>query len=217
LLIYWRKFPSLQEFHLRRQRAPGEDYLAAGDVAVHIVVRLASIGAVQAEIFDCAMESVGRQGSVDALALKLLSANLGAQVDGDTSRAAMLIERTSAHAGTSQAQHYRPAVVAGRGEEFALEAIKAHRAFTPCFTRALGGKAPNGARQLAHQGFIRARLERDNRVVLNSHRGAQLLGQEMAQVDRQSAAELQALRLEGRRLDRQAAPRMRERPRVIEY
>ena len=119
----------------------------------------------------------------------------------------MLIERTSAHARASQAQHYRPAVVAGRGEELALEAIEAHRAFAPCFARALGGKAANRAGQLAHQGFIRARLERDDRVVLDSHRGAQLLGQEMAQVDRQAAAELQALRLERRRLDRQAALR----------
>ena len=70
---------------VRRKRAPGEDHLAAGDVAVQIIVRLGGFGAAQAETFDCAMESVGRQGSVDALALKLLSANLGAQVDGDTS------------------------------------------------------------------------------------------------------------------------------------
>ena len=109
--------------------------------------------------------------------------------------AAMLIERAGAHARASQAQHYRSAIVARRGEELALEAIKAHRAFAPCFARALGGKAANRARQLAHQGFIRARLERDDGVVLDPHRGAQLLGQKMSQVDRQAAAELQALRL----------------------
>ena len=107
----------------------------------------------------------------------------------------MLIERTCAHAGASQAQHHGSAIVAGRGEELALEPIESHRAFAPCFARALGGKAANRAGQLAHQGFIRARLERDDRVVLDSHRGAELLGQKMTQIDRQSAAELQTLRL----------------------
>ena len=102
------------------------------------MVRLAGLGAMQAEIFDRAMESVGRQGSVDAFALELLRADLGAEVHRDASSAAMLIERTGAHAGTSEAQHYRPAVVTGRGEEFALEAFDAHSAFTPCFARSLG-------------------------------------------------------------------------------
>src|SRR5208337_4173340 len=101
-------------------------------------------------------------------------------------------------------------MVAGRGEELALEAIEPHRAFTPSFARALGGKAPNRPRQLAHQGFIRARLERDDR-------GVQLLGQEMTQVDRQAAAELQTLGLERRWLDRGAARQAREHPRAAEY
>jgi hypothetical protein len=134
------------------------------------------LGAVEAEILDGAMQRVGRQGSIDALALELLRAHFSTQVDCDTSAAAMLIEGAGAHAGASQAQYYRSAIFAGRGEELALEAIKAHRTFAPCFARALGGKAANRAGQLAHQGFIRARLERDNRVVFDSHRGTQLLG-----------------------------------------
>ena len=142
-----------------------------------------------------------RERAVDALSFELLRAYFGAEVDGEASRAAMLIERTGAHAGASQAQHHWSAIVARCGEELALEAIEAHRAFAPCFARALGGKTANRAGQLAHQRFIRARLERDDRIVLDSHRGAELLGQEMAQVDRQPAAELQALRLERRRLD----------------
>ena len=183
------------------QRAPSEDYLAAGYVAVQIVMRLAGFGAVQAEIFDRSMQRVGSQGSIDAFAFELLRAHLGAQVDCDTSAAAMLIERAGAHARASQAQHYRSAVVAWRGEELALEPIKAHRAFAPCFACAFGGKAANRAGQLAHQRFIRARLERDDRIVLDPHRGAKLLGQEVPQVYWQSAPKLQALRLEWRRLD----------------
>ena len=131
----------------------------------------------------------------------------------------MLIERARAHARASQAQHHRPAIVAGRREELALETLHPHRAFAPCFARALGRKSADRARQLAHQGFVRARHQRDDRVVLDSHRRAQLLGQEMPQVDRQAAAELQALGLQRRRLrlDWDAARRTRERPRSAEY
>ena len=174
---------------------------------------------MQAKILDCAMQRVWRQRSIDALALELLRAHFGAQVNRQASTSAMLIEWASAHARASQAQHYRPAIVARRGKELALEAIEAHCAFAPCFARALGGKAADGARQLAHQSFIRARLERDDRVVLDTHRGAQLLGQEMPQVDRQAAAELQTLRLERRRLGLHLhiARRTRERSRGPKY
>src|SRR5208283_4838977 len=182
-------------------------------------MRQTAFGPLEAEILDRAMQCFGRQRPIHALALELLRAHLGAQVDRDASAPAMLIERTCAHARASQAEHDRAAVVAGRGEELALEAIQSHRAFTPCFARALGGKAPNRPRQLAHQGFIRARLERDDRVVLYTHRGAQLLGQEMTQVDRQAAAELQTLCLERRwlGLDWHAAGRTRKRSRRPEY
>ncbi len=100
-------------------------------------MRLAGFCAVEAEILDCAMQRVGRQGSVDAFTFELLCVHLGTEVNCDTSAAAMLIERAGAHAGASQAQNYRSAIVAGRGEELALEAIEAHRAFAPCFARAL--------------------------------------------------------------------------------
>jgi hypothetical protein len=158
-------------------------------------VRLAAFAPAQAKILDGAMQRVRRQCPIDTLALKLLRAHFGAQVNRQASTPTMLVEWASAHARASQAQHYRPAIVARRGKELALEAIEAHRAFAPCFARALGGKAPNRASQLAHQGFIRARLERNDRIVLDSHRGTELLGQEMTQVDRQSAAELQTLSL----------------------
>jgi len=200
VLIYWRKFPLPFASSLRWQWSPGEDYLAARHVTVEIIMRQAVLCAMQAEILDRAMQRVWSQRSVNALALELLRAHLGPQMNGEASAAAMLIERPGAHAGASQAQHYRSAIVTRRGEELALQTIEAHRAFAPCFARALGGKAPNRPRQLAHQRFIRARLERDDRVVLDPHRGAQLLGQEMPQVDRQAATELQTLRLERRRL-----------------
>src|SRR3984885_12460618 len=172
------------------QWAPGEDYLAAGDVAVQIIVRLAAFAPAQAKILDGAMQRVRRQCPIDTLALKLLRAHFGAQVNRQASTPTMLVEWASAHARASQAQHYRPAIVARRSKELALEAIEAHRAFAPCFARPLGGKAANGTRQLAHQRLIRARLERDNRVVLDTHRGAKLLGQEVPQVYRQGGGGL---------------------------
>ena len=43
-------------------------------------MRLAGFAAMQAEIFDCAMERVGRQGSIDALAFELLRADPGDEV-----------------------------------------------------------------------------------------------------------------------------------------
>src|SRR5208282_2184431 len=96
-------------------------------------------------------------------------------------------------------------VFARRGEELALKAVETHRAFAPCLARTLGRKAPNRPRQVTHQGFTRARLERDYRVLLDSHRGSELLGQEMAQVDREAAAQLQPLHLEQRRLGGRAS------------
>ena len=96
LLIIGENFLSVARRLLRRKRPPGEDYLAACYVTVQIIVRQAAFGAVQAEILDCAMQRVGRQRPVDAFAFELLRAHLGAQVDRDTSAAAMLIERTGA-------------------------------------------------------------------------------------------------------------------------
>ena len=108
------------------------------------------------------MESV--TPPIDALAFELLRADFGAEMDCDASAAAMLIERASAHRA-SQAQHDRSAVVAGRGEELALETIEAHRAFAPCFARALGGKRRESRGPARASGFhssaVRAR--RSNR------------------------------------------------------
>jgi hypothetical protein len=100
-------------------------------------MRLTRFGAVAAEILDRVMQRVGRQRPFDALAFELLRAHLGTQMHRDASSPAMLIERAGAHAGASQAQHHRSAIVAGRGEEFALEAVEAHRALAPSLTRAL--------------------------------------------------------------------------------
>ncbi len=124
-------------------------------------MRQAVGGAVQAEIFYCAMQRVGGQCAVDAFSFELLRADLGAQVDGEASRAAMLIERAGAYAGASKAKHHRTAIVAGCGKELALETLHAHRAFAPCFARALGRKSADRAGQLAHQGFAGTRHQRE--------------------------------------------------------
>ena len=58
-------------------------------------------GAAGSEIFYCAMQGVVRERAVDAFSFELLRAYFGAQVDGEASRAAMLIERAGAHAGAS--------------------------------------------------------------------------------------------------------------------
>src|SRR5258705_5433954 len=94
-------------------------------------------GTAGPEIFYRAMQRVGRQRAIDAFSLKLLRAHFGAQVDGEASRTAMLIERTSAHAGASEAQDHRAAIATRRGKEFSLKTLQAHRAFGPRFTRAL--------------------------------------------------------------------------------
>jgi len=66
-------------------------------------MRLAVVGAARAEIFDGAMQCVGRQRAIDASSLELLRANLGAEMHREASRTAMLIERARAHAGASKA------------------------------------------------------------------------------------------------------------------
>src|SRR5216684_7908493 len=98
-------------------------------------MRQAVGGAAGSEIFYRAMQRVGGQRAVDAFSLELLRAHLGAEVDGKASRTAMLIERTGAHAGASEAQDHRAAIVARRGKELALETLQAHRAFAPRFAR----------------------------------------------------------------------------------
>src|ERR1017187_5674013 len=118
------KISLLPATELRRQWTPSENHLAARDVAVQIIMRQAAFGPLEAEILDRAMQRVGRQRPIHALALELLRAHLGAQVDREASAPAMLIERTGTHARTSQAQHDGSAVVAGRGEKLALEAIQ---------------------------------------------------------------------------------------------
>ncbi len=53
---------------------------------------------MEAKIFDRAMQRVGRERPIDALALELLRAHLGTQMNRDAASAAMLIKRTGAHA-----------------------------------------------------------------------------------------------------------------------
>jgi hypothetical protein len=130
------------------------------------------------------------------LTLKFFGTHGRAEVNREASRSAMLIQRTCSHAGASKAQHHRPAHIERLGKEFACETIEADRALRPRLTRALGGKAPDRARQIAHQDLPGTRLERDDRVVLDSHRSAELSGKKISQVDRQSASELQAFRFE---------------------
>ena len=95
--------------------------MAACDVTIQIVVRQAVGGAAGPEIFDGAMQRIGRQGAIDAFSLELLRAYFGAQVDREASRTAMLIERTGTHAGASEAQYHRAAIATRRGKELALE------------------------------------------------------------------------------------------------
>jgi hypothetical protein len=119
-------------------------------------------GAAGSEIFYGAMQCVGGRCSVDAFSLELLRADFGAQVNGEASRSAMLIERTGAHAGASEAQDDRAAIATRRGEELVLETLQAHRAFAPRFARTLGGESANRAGQIAHQGVARTRHQRDD-------------------------------------------------------
>ena len=53
---------------------------------------------MEAKIFDRAMQRVGRERPIDALALELLRAHLGAEMNREATSAAMLIERTGANA-----------------------------------------------------------------------------------------------------------------------
>ena len=75
--------------------------MAGGDVTIQIVVGEAVGGAAGSEIFHCAMQGVVRERAVGAFSFELLRAHFGAQMHGEASRAAMLIERAGAHAGAS--------------------------------------------------------------------------------------------------------------------
>ena len=129
----------------------------------------------------------------------------------------MLIERTSAHASTSEAQHYRPAVVAGRGEELAP---RADRGPSRIHTM-LRARSAEKRRMARASSRIRFSFERGSSATIESssirieapncsaRKWRKLIGNRLPSCNRCS--------LERRWLDRQAASGTRERPRAVEY
>jgi hypothetical protein len=151
-------------------------------------VRQASLGTLSPEMFDGVMECVRGQSTIGASPFELLRANLGAEMHREASRSAMLIERSDADTGAAETKYDGSAFIAGAGEEFTFETIEQDGAFGPHFACALGGKAADRTRQLAHQRLARARPQRDDSVVLDPHVGSELFGQKVAQIDRKATA-----------------------------